>query len=370
MKVALPVAIDRVLATSRSTLGKISYAGHYAVKPVTRLAESQPDHTRHPTKPRGKSSDEVVDAVRFDRLKLAGSGTRDESHLLKSAPGIPVRLQSHAAIRASTTRCASSDRSLVEIRPGGSKTALFCVHAAAGHLRLYDNLARHLDPERPVYGLRGVARAAHCPLRQLAERYVVEIREFQPTGPYIIVGECDGGALAFEIAQQLRAVCEHPPLLVLLDSFAPGWPRPRPFVPRAAYRAVDFARLLGFHLRVLAALDRGAKWEYLAPRIVRPLRRVGIRFHLYRGAVAAELTGPRAFREARLEYVALPYDGRGVLVHGKKLPWGITPGSALGWSNLLTDLAVSEVPTYFGTNLLEPNVGMLAEHMERVIDAD
>jgi surfactin synthase thioesterase subunit len=42
-------------------------------------------------------------------------------------------------------------------------------------------------------------------VRALASLYVNEITRIQPTGPYRLGGFCDGGAIAFEIAQQLRS---------------------------------------------------------------------------------------------------------------------------------------------------------------------
>ena len=41
----------------------------------------------------------------------------------------------------------------VPIRPNGTRRPLFCAPVDGGHLFFYDNLARHLDPDQPVYGL-------------------------------------------------------------------------------------------------------------------------------------------------------------------------------------------------------------------------
>jgi len=220
-----------------------------------------------------------------------------------------------------------------------------------------------------MFGLCAAAHARQSGLQDIAERYVHEILEVQPAGPHIIVGECDGGALAYEVAQQLRVVCLQPPLLVLVDSFAPGGPRLRPFVPRVAYRVVDLTRLVGFHLRVLAALDWRAKPRYLMPRIGRLLGRVRSRILRHAGVGPPEAAWPRTFRAALDDYVPVAYDGRALLFRGRKLPWGVENGRTLGWGSLMPQLAVCELPAYFGTTLLELNVRMLAEHMERVIEA-
>jgi thioesterase domain-containing protein len=263
----------------------------------------------------------------------------------------------------------SSGSPLVEINRGGAETPLFCIHAAAGHLRLYDNLARHLDPERPVYGLRAVPDTRLSRFHDIAQSYVGDILERQPAGPHIVVGECEGGALAYEVAQQLRAACRNSPFLVLVDSFGPGSPQLRPLVPGPLYRAVDAARLLGFHVLALACLDSHQRWAYLAPRVGRVAHRINSRILRRAGREPAEAKATKAFREALRDYVAVPYDGRGLLLRGAKLPWGIEPESDLGWNRLVGRLAVRTLPAYFGTNLLEPNVGTLAECLERELEA-
>jgi thioesterase domain-containing protein len=55
----------------------------------------------------------------------------------------------------------------------------------------------------------------------MAERYVKEIRQIQPYGPYQIGGWSLGGVVAFEIAQQLKRQGQAVTLLALLDSSVP-----------------------------------------------------------------------------------------------------------------------------------------------------
>jgi len=39
----------------------------------------------------------------------------------------------------------------------------------------------------------------------MARDYLAEIRSLQAEGPYTVLGECGGGLIAYEIAQQLRS---------------------------------------------------------------------------------------------------------------------------------------------------------------------
>src|SRR6185295_19030205 len=117
--------------------------------------------------------------------------------------------------------------SLVEIQPGGSRPAFFCVHALGGNVVEYYELARHLGEEQPFYGLQSQGfdgkRSPHTRVEDMAAHYIKELRELQPEGPYFIGGRSLGGMVAFEMAQQLRAQGQTIGLLALLDTYPSGY---------------------------------------------------------------------------------------------------------------------------------------------------
>lgn len=263
---------------------------------------------------------------------------------------------------------------MLQIRSGGTIPPVYCVHAQAGHVRLFANLARHLDPDRPVYGLRAVMRdeaalSPYCRLEDMAERYASEIRAQRPTGPYYILAECNGGPLALELAQQLCATGEQVPLLALVDSFGPGEPRLRRFVPRRAYRLVHAARMLAFHLLTVLRLDIPAKKTYVSERLARILRQYRNRAAARQSAPPPELVNQQGFGEALAAYQPERYPGRVVLFRGARLHWGLARTRDLGWAAVAADLEVVELPAYFGTTILEPAVRLLAERMSDALDA-
>ncbi len=262
---------------------------------------------------------------------------------------------------------------MVSIRPGASKPPIFCVHASAGDLRLFHNLARHLDPERPVYGLRAIMRDRELGLpfvsfEEMAQRYVGELRAVQPNGPYILAGECTGGQLAYELAQQLRAGGDEVAALVLIDSYGPRGLKLRRFVPRRAYRLVDIIRMLGFHLRTVATIEPEARNEYVWSRVKRVRGMVATRAAVWRGQPVEEVIRRSGFERALGAYRPSAYVGRVVLLCGGSLQWGIEPIPALGWGEFAANIEVSESPCYFGTCLLEPVVHTLAGQVDRLLD--
>jgi acyl transferase domain-containing protein/thioesterase domain-containing protein len=114
---------------------------------------------------------------------------------------------------------------LVPIKPTGSRPPLFCVHGAFGHVLRFHALAAHLDPDQPFYGLQAQGlNGRQRPLStipEMARQYLEAIRRVQPHGPYFLGGYSGGGAVAFEMAQQLRATGEEVALLALIDAYCP-----------------------------------------------------------------------------------------------------------------------------------------------------
>lgn len=114
-------------------------------------------------------------------------------------------------------------RPLVPIQPAGTRPPLFLVHGAEGNVMLYRNLARHLGPQQPVYGLQSLGLdgtdVPGLTIQKLAAAYCEEIRSVQPVGPYYVGGYCLGGTIALEIALQLKKANEPVALVALLETY-------------------------------------------------------------------------------------------------------------------------------------------------------
>jgi amino acid adenylation domain-containing protein len=111
---------------------------------------------------------------------------------------------------------------LAKIQPQGSATPLFCVHGGAGSTLFLHRLARAMGTDRPLYGFEPEGldgrRFRRLSVPAMAAHYIAEIRTVQPKGPYCIGGYCFGGLVAFEMAQQLRALGEQTPLIALFSA--------------------------------------------------------------------------------------------------------------------------------------------------------
>ncbi|MGW5316864.1 amino acid adenylation domain-containing protein [Nocardia thailandica] len=134
--------------------------------------------------------------------------------------GAPTPAGLVAALHAAPERSAFDV--LLPLRAAGTAAPLFCVHPISGLAWSFGGLAAHLDPDRPLYGLQSPALNSAEPLpdsiEEWARRYVKQIREVQPEGPYHLLGWSLGGVLAHAMAVRLRQDGEEVALLAMLDS--------------------------------------------------------------------------------------------------------------------------------------------------------
>ncbi len=112
---------------------------------------------------------------------------------------------------------AALGSTLVPLQTKGAKPAFFWVHGDASNAYL----PRYLDAEQCLYGLQHQSTdgqpAVYRTVEEIATHYLKEICTVQPYGPYRLGGNCFGGLVAFEMANQLQSKGENVDLLVLLN---------------------------------------------------------------------------------------------------------------------------------------------------------
>jgi thioesterase domain-containing protein/acyl carrier protein len=278
---------------------------------------------------------------------------------------------------------SASWSSLVPIQPDGTKPPFYCVHAAGGNVLTYFDLARHLGPDQPVYGLqaRGLdgKQPPHNSLEEMARDYIAEIRQLQPEGPYYLGGTSWGGMIAFEIAQQLVAGGHTVGVLALFDTYGPGYPR---YLPGMSRRRIRFRRILervDLHAgNFLAAEGLRAKVSYLVTKSTR-LRHRG---RVYFRKLKKDIFGPETFllpatlrkvkeasRKATVRYQPTSYPGRVTLFRASKQPTGVYSDPELGWTRIARGgVEIFEVPGHHGAIAYEPRIGLLARELARCLE--
>jgi acetoacetyl-CoA synthetase len=113
--------------------------------------------------------------------------------------------------------------SLVELRPGISKTPVFIAHGLGGSAMEFFQLVKHIDSPHPIYGMQARGTDGQDEpldrIEDMAQFHLDAIREIQPAGPYFLVGYSLGGLVTLEMARRLREMGESVGLLALLESY-------------------------------------------------------------------------------------------------------------------------------------------------------
>jgi aspartate racemase len=152
--------------------------------------------------------------------------------------------------------------SVVALKPGTGEPPVFFVHVLNGELLKYRDLLLRLEIDNPVYGLQAVGldgRAApHATIEAMAAAYVDEMRRAQPHGPYMLVGLCFAGVVAYEMALRLTELGEETVLVTLIDSSPLRASPVRGSKSRLQIEREKFGKLL--------RSDRQGKLEWIAHR--------------------------------------------------------------------------------------------------------
>lgn len=102
---------------------------------------------------------------------------------------------------------AGAEQPLVQLRPDGDKAPLYIVHAIYGSVFPYHQLARRLEPGRPVIGIkaRGLddGQDPRLDIAEMAEAYSKALASFHPGGPVHLVGYSFGAWVAYAMAERL-----------------------------------------------------------------------------------------------------------------------------------------------------------------------
>lgn len=267
---------------------------------------------------------------------------------------------------------------LVAIQTTGSRPPFFCVHGAGGTVLIYRDLAHHLGPDQPFYGLQSVGldgnRLPLTKIEEIAAVYVEEIQKVQPVGPYFLGGYCLGGTIAFEMAQQLSRRGETVALLVLLDTM--NWHK----VPLNVWTKGSHAiQQWFFHLASFLSLDFDGKKKFFKGKL-EVLRN---RLPVWRGMVASRVFGASdeqadnssilsqiwmANDRACWNYLPEPYPGVVTDVRPKK-QYRVFSKPGLKWDGLAQGgQEIVVLPVYPASMLVEPFVEHLAPALRGLID--
>ncbi|MGA7058000.1 MAG: thioesterase domain-containing protein, partial [Terriglobales bacterium] len=258
---------------------------------------------------------------------------------------------------------------------------LFLVHGAEGNILLYRSLAAHLGADQPVFGLQSAGLDGRSPIdgrfENVAHRYIEEIRQVQPHGPYMLGGYCLGGTLALEMARQLIASGETVGLLALIEIYnirSISWPL------SLRQRLINRWILNPyFHLdNLLAAEGEGKRAFFMEKLRVETTRikasahfawaRLRDRFQTHAAAPAPQAKIADIYEEALAHYEVRPYPGELTLFLAKRHLAGFHDRLG-GWGDVAQGgVRLHSLPISPRGSLVEPHVRQLAAILRACLD--
>jgi aspartate racemase len=269
---------------------------------------------------------------------------------------------------------SASRSSLVLIQPLGANPPLFYVPPAAMTILPMRKLAEYLGSEQPVYGLEPLgldgAASPHRRVEDMAAYYIAQIRGVQPEGPHFLAGQCFGGVVVFEMAQQLRANGQEVALLALLDAIR------RPGLREELHPPVSpGVRVTRFLRRSVRRLRTGGKLLalYLSGRRQSLTRLVRTRARrLFRGFLPPQRRRTQRVLDSHYHamrlYRARVYPGTITCFWSEKME---AEGAKVrsGWQALSTsELEIHLLPCTHDSMLSGPSVRGLAEELGACIE--
>jgi len=275
---------------------------------------------------------------------------------------------------------ANASGTLITLRPGHGRP-VWLFHPIGGNVLSYRELGRHLSGNRPVIAVQSPGlenpEAVEVTVEAMATRYVEDIRQVQPEGPYLVGGWCFGGAIAYEVASQLQAMGQGLEGVFLIDTRAP--------IAQNVPSDADDSTLLSWFARDLAT-PHGVQWD-LDPSLLRSRASEDAFAYVLTQAKQRGLLGEHADDEQLARYFET-YLANGIALQLYAPPATTLPlllvlardepadyGPLLGWQHLaLGPLTAVPVAGDHNTVMYRPQVAAVAElinhHFIRTVELE
>ena len=162
-------------------------------------------------------------------LTAAALHTRVE---VSTRQNIPIlSLFKAPSVRGMATTIATGDWPLKDgwtfpLKSTGDSAPLFCVSSPEVDTLGFALLAHHLPDQQPVYLLQAppdsdrARRLSPYEIPELCARYIEAMKSVQPTGPYRLLGMCEGAHMTAEMAIQLASTSDQVTFAGVLDTWS------------------------------------------------------------------------------------------------------------------------------------------------------
>lgn len=280
----------------------------------------------------------------------------------QTVPFVPIQREAITPIQVG--EALRNTQILQTINPGQpGRPIFFCVHGGEGSVSFMKTWLPYLG-DQPLYafqapGIDGNVQHIFPSVEEMAAEYISSMRQIQPAGPFALGGYGIGGAIAVEMANQLRENGQQVGLLLCIDSFHPSIEK-RPKRLQARLRNLGNNPLS--YMRTLVSRDRLANsapaesiWSYQRDEKMIPLEK--------RDKLMTEY-----FDRLTKQKIGIQYDGAMTLLCAAEI-WSEYSHAGLdrGWKGYVDKLKIHEIPGNHFSLLQPPNVDKLVTTMVRYI---
>ncbi len=263
---------------------------------------------------------------------------------------------------------------LVPIKTTGSKTPVFLIHGGGLNILLFKSISDYFDPEQPVYGLQalGLNHETDIPptIEQIATRYLNEIVEAYPSGPYALAGYSLGGFLAFEIAKQLKAMGKKVQFVGVMDTYTGNNYDAGGKVARLSKKVVRQFHKVPFFAQSFITNPKEA-WEYQKLVARRKVERMNTdEIHIPKDIIGDyEAAIYKKYSDALDNYMLTPQDIEITLFRVAKRIYFLDDAKYLGWRRFARKgVHVEIVPGDHETFLYPPHGEQLGRILQQALN--
>ncbi|HWY61340.1 MAG TPA: condensation domain-containing protein [Rhizomicrobium sp.] len=298
---------------------------------------------------------------------------------VKADPAAFFRMPTIAALSRYSADLEGADQGrIVPIQPLGSQPPAIAINGAVGYYNFYNSLSAKLGLDQPLFSVQTFDPAvpgasAGLLLEKIASDHLHLIRTADPVGPYVLLGHCAYGVIAFEVAQQLRREGKTILAIVMFDSWAPGHmqslnPLHRFLMRLQSRYQVHKNRISRLLRREMTILECIASYRSIRA-IYRPLMNIGFEGGMQKGITDEELYLADV-AQARLSYRPQSYDGDVLLIASADCARGPLIDPDFGWRKFVKGrIAVRWVGGSHMTMGYGGGAAVIAEHIRAFLPA-
>lgn len=267
-------------------------------------------------------------------------------------------------------------KSLVPVKPTGSKTPLYIIHGSGYNLTNFVNLAACLDIEQPLYSLQPLGmdgkEEPYDSIEEIARFYVSELLKHDPDGPYALAGYSFGGYVAIEMKRQMEDMGKKLKFIGVSDTDAGVLPYKKKGLRKFPKKVLRQFPKAVFITRSFFN-NPTETYNYQKVFMLRNLKRLFGRTNVSEKTPAN--TDPNLDKISLKQQTALnkytlnPFHGQLHLFKAQKRLYFVDEFRYLGWKQFALDgVVIHEIPGDHSTMFQHPHVEHLAAMLQKVLN--